>query len=876
VAAIRLLTLGFSTASVLLMGSISAHAQADSNQQKIATMRQGIAALPAPTIAKPVKHDESHQTGIAYLKADFLPVTGGIAIHYDWQMPTSVAAFIRNNMLWVVFDHVTMVKHAELDPKIKLRLQNPAQVVNAQATILTYQLMPGQWVGVEQSGNSWTVNIKDTEILPRTLLSTQTTANSIAGGAVTIPVKAASQIIPVSDPQAGDIILVAPVASMAQGFVKSARLRGGELLATGQGIAFVPLSSRYAMVRQDDAVLITDSAASSMSGPASTFVRSAVGQTTARLIDMESWSLKDGRRFDDIETDLLYDLSISSKDDQQKKRWKIASFYLARGLPQRSLGVMEAMARKDQQVEKLPQFLAVRGVAALLARDYAAAREDLLNISLDGVAEIWLWRAKLHDAEQRPQAAVEAFRQGSDVMAYYAPAVRADFQLAAIRSAIAISDGAMAQQELSILPRTEMLPEQKNEALYWQARLAALQGHLPEALKIYQSFDRLIDRRSFAMAQLSATKIRVDNGSLALSPAIAGLERLRYAWRGDALEIDLLDTLADYYNRSRRYREALLAYRQTISYFTANDHTRDALMKQDKLFRTLFIDGAADSLAPIQSLALFTDFRSLAPLGTDGDLMIRRLSERLVDVSLYNRAAELLEHQVRYRLEGIAQAVVASRLAMVQILAEKPQAALDVIRFTRRIVVDGDVQASRNRIEARALIDLADFEAADVLLDGDTSATGYILNADLAWKRKDWRQLVNFTTKILANDHDDFAMHLADRRKHILRLAFAQNMLNNILALQSLRILYKPAMAGGDYEQAFDLLASGASLSPTNIRSLSKTLVSIDQLDSFRDMYRAELRSMDIPLTTTASITAEQASALTPAAGKPRRPLLKR
>jgi tetratricopeptide (TPR) repeat protein len=854
-----------------LMGfaSLHARAQSDGNSAQLAGLRTAVAKLAAPPVqSKPPVASDLKTPDATHLDVSFQTLSGGVTLNFPWTKPVGAAAFMRNDTLWVVFDAPITVRHAELDPKVKLRVRSASQTVHAQATVLTYRLTPGQWAGVEQSGTGWAVSIKDTEILPRTILSTQVSTHSIAGSAVAIAVNAPSAIVAVTDPQLGDTILVAPVKAMAQGFAKPALLRGGELLQTAQGVAFVPLSSRYALVRQDESLLITDSAASSSTGSASSFVRSSAGATTARLIDQDAWSLTDGRRFEEIDASLLYELSMAPAAEQQKKRWQIATFYLARGLPQRALGVLEAMARKDKQAVALPQFRAVRGVAALMARNYAAAREDLLDVSLDGVGEMWLWRAKLHDVEGRAQAAVEAFRRGSDVISYYPAGTRADFELVAIRSAILTGDGAMAQRELSLMQATGLPPAQRSETTYWRGRLAALQGHVPEALTMYRSVKLADDRRSFALAQLSATRLLADGGKLKLTPAIEALERLRYAWRGDMLELDLLDTLATYYTRSRRYREALVTYRQAANYFVPSERTREATIAQDGLFRALFLDGAADALTPVQALALFTDFRGLTPLGTDGDLMIRRLSERLVDVALYARAAELLEHQVRYRLEGTAQAVVASRLAMVQILAGKPQAALDVIRFTRTIVTSDDVLASRNRIEARALIDLGDYEAAEVMTDNDSSAINHMLRADLAWKRKDWRQLVAVTTSILGADTDGLTIAATDRRKHILRLTFALNMLNNGAGLQNAKSRYESAMAGTEYEQAFNLLASGATLGPADIRSLSKTLVSIDQLDSFRDIYRAELRSMDIPLTTTATLTPQQAAALTPAAGK--------
>ena len=71
---------------------------------------------------------------------------------------------------------------------------------------------------------------------------------------------------------------------------------------------------------------------------------------------------------------------------------------------------------------------------------------------------------------------------------------------------------------------------------------------------------------------------------------------------------------------------------------------------------------------------MFYDFIDLTPIGPDGDEMIRRMSERLVAVDLLGPAADLLNYQVDKRLDGVARAQVATRLAMVYLMDHKPQA----------------------------------------------------------------------------------------------------------------------------------------------------------------------------------------------------------
>ena len=90
------------------------------------------------------------------------------------------------------------------------------------------------------------------------------------------------------------------------------------------------------------------------------------------------------------------------------------------------------------------------------------------------------------------------------------------------------------------------------------------------------------------------------------------------------------------------------------------------------MFRSLFLDGDADQMEPVRALALYYDFRELTPVGKEGDEMIRLLADRLVAVDLLDRAAQLLEHQVKFRLRREKKAQIGVRLAAIH-LTDIPQ-----------------------------------------------------------------------------------------------------------------------------------------------------------------------------------------------------------
>ena len=170
------------------------------------------------------------------------------------------------------------------------------------------------------------------------------------------------------------------------------------------------------------------------------------------------------------------------------------------------------------------------------------------------------------------------------------------------------------------------------------------------------------DRRARAKAAFALVNADIETSQTDRKTAIDTLEALSFAWRGDAVEFDLKRRLGDLHAEEGEYRESLLRLRQAASNFKEVEGANAIAEDMRKRFRSLFLDGEADKLSAVTALALYEEFRELTPAGTDGDEMIRKLTDRLAKVDLLSEAGRLLEHQVRFRLDGLERARVGSRL----------------------------------------------------------------------------------------------------------------------------------------------------------------------------------------------------------------------
>ncbi len=152
------------------------------------------------------------------------------------------------------------------------------------------------------------------------------------------------------------------------------------------------------------------------------------------------------------------------------------------------------------------------------------------------------------------------------------------------------------------------------------------------------------------------TEAALKAGVMTSDAGIAALERLRFRWRGDLLEMKTLRKLASLYFAKLRWRDGLHTLRIAATAFPNDDISRKAQDDMRAAFAELFIGGRADKIPPVEALAIFYDFVDLTPIGADGDEMIRRMSERLVAQDLLGPAADLLSYQIDKRLDGVARA----------------------------------------------------------------------------------------------------------------------------------------------------------------------------------------------------------------------------
>lgn len=767
---------------------------------------------------------------------------GADYLRLDFPAPQNAAfaAFRRGDWLWVVLPGVAAVEHPKFEGEVAKRISDAEQVENAQAVFLRYRLVGDQFIDAKKNETGWSVYLRDGLIRPTAPIQPVKHLDPVAGPKLFLNIGDKAKTYELRDPDVGDRLVVFPSAKQGQGLSEPQDYADFALLQSAQGAALVTISESVEIMPVQGGVAIASSAGLGVLNAANQIEAREDSDEPTRFLDFESWRRLGGEGTDkDREKALIYALSMADEDDLNEYRWALARHYLAHGRSADASGILDVMAEDDSDLVKSPDFRAVRGVARLNLRRYALAREDLSAPELNGEADAALWRTLVFDALGKNEEALAAYQEGVPALAAYNVDDRARFALAAGRAALALGQNTFVEREVAALRAIDLSPLRRAEAQLLQARLSQVYKDLSSAREAYRLLAETAPRPIAAKARFEDIKMQLADGSMTHRDAIDAIEAMRYAWRGDIFELELLERLGQLYVAEGAYRQGLETLRQAANYFKASDKIKAIARQMEAIFQDLFLGGKADQLEPLPAVALYYDFQELTPLGADGDRMVRRLVDRMVSVDLLDRAAGLLEHQVKFRLEGVAQASVASRLAVIQIMDNKPELALDVIRATRIVEqMPDDLRRQRNQLEARALIDLGRFDEAEAILEDDTSPEAATLRADLYWGAKRWDAIIRNSGGVLGErwqSEDPLSM---DERRQILRTAVAMTMTDREAELRVLRRRYEDAMANGPLGDAFDVITGNASLDPANLRAAVSSLADVDRLESFMANYR--------------------------------------
>jgi hypothetical protein len=683
-------------------------------------------ALPSPTPAQPGGSDAPVPAAQGPIAVAATPAAAADSVLLPFAATTGAAAFRRGGDAVLVFDERRPIDAGPLsdDPVFhaaEIRLL-PA------ATMLRLPLPADRALRLAHDEAGWTVTAGDAPVL-RPIRPSLDGGGSDGGPELRLPAEYLGHSVIVPDPATGGTLLVGTQREPGQGVVVARSTPEFTLLPTWQGVAVAAISDSLVLHEATDGFVL-----------GSALPRGGLALSS---VDIDLGALDDAhlltRRFDFPNLPLLAlrrrlegaMTRSGSVPPGERTPARIAAVQamLALGLGAEAQSLLSLAATSDPRAADDPDLIGLDGIAALLAgrpKDSAGLQDPRLT----GTDEIALWRG-LRGAMLRagaPDAATEIAGGLSLLLAYPEP-LRSRLLPLAAETMAAGGETAAAQR---------LVDMRKDDASLDFARaLLAEPRDRRAALAILDGLADSPDRRLRARAAPRAIELHLAGGELTLAAAAGAMERLLYAWRGDAQEAALRMRTAELHAQAGEQRAALAVLREGLGALPQFADTLRARMQQ--IFAAALTADAATPMPPLDLVALADENVDLLPEGKPGLELATRLADRLTALDLPRRTAQVLEKLVAAAAPGSVRAELGGRLAATRLLLDDAPGALAALDATAADNLPPRVLEARLLAWARATAAEGDTARAAAALGAIETPDTLSLRAQLLEQAKDWK-----------------------------------------------------------------------------------------------------------------------------------------
>ena len=796
----------------------------------------------------------------------------GPSLVFDAGGPASVAVYPRAGQLYIVFDKPLPIGAGKAmgAGSEMLGAIEPVPATGGSA----FRTKIGQmiWPNIERQGTIW-------RITPTTGLTGRPPADLridaepdfLLGARLVVRAPDAASVVTISDPDVGDRLQVVPLPSPGNAIADSRRYADLEVMPSYQGIVVRPISDSVTVRPVKEGVELTTAgglhlspmadagnrqpspptpqqvAAALQPGPGGASSPSLAPADPKpppqgkRLFDLPAWKRGDLDRYTENRQNLQLAIVNAPDSERPKAQLDLARFYFANGFGQEALGMLDVLQQGQPDLEGWPEFRALRGASRVLSGNFDAAAEDLGHPNLANNAEAALWRAAIAGEKGDWPAAHAGFKAGGSTLHSYPAPILVKLGLKAGEAALEMRDPAFAKRILDrVIERGGLEAEERPDLQYLRGLYYAQSGEPDRALEQLKASFNSLDRYYRAKAGLALVNLELAEGRMSPPAAAEQLAGLTFTWRGDDLEMQIRQRMGEVLIAAGQYADGFNAMKETAALVADTPRAEAITREMSRIFADLYKDGA-QSLSTLDALQLYDQFRELTPVGEAGDEMIRQLAERLIAIDLLNRASDLLQHQVEYRLSGLEKARIGTRLASVRLLDNKPEQALQALELSNIPNIPADLAAERRLMQSKALAELGRGDEALLLLAQDESKTANLLRVDIAWRAQKWEAAAFALNKVIGPAPTGKQPIDPATSQLVLNRAVALALSGDGTALNLLRKDFGPAMAAGPDADTFRVLTRPEqALGLIDVNTVRSRVAEVDVFQKFLKNYRGK------------------------------------
>ncbi len=368
-----------------------------------------------------------------------------------------------------------------------------------------------------------------------------------------------------------------------------------------------------------------------------------------------------------------------------------------------------------------------------------------------------------------------------------------------------------------IQPAARLLANRKDDPklAYARALLSNAEGKSDHALSMLDTLANGHDQFDRARAAVRAVELRLAAGVLNKTQAADALDKLLYAWRGDARELALRERVAELRAQTGGWRVALATLRQAATDFP--DQTAPISDRLKDTFAAMIRDQDTRPTPPIEFVAMLEENTDLVRDSSDDEAVEQPLADRLLALDLPGRAKPVFDKLMNQAKSPVAKARFGASLATLDSREGDDAGALAALDASQGSDLPPDLDEQRLILRAGSIARQGDAAGAAAMLASARTARATEARAQILETASDWAGAEQAWSDCAAMTLPDSGMLDEPQTRTMLRLATAAARAGHDARLGILRDTYGTRIGPGPLGDMFRLLTAEPIRTSTDI-----------------------------------------------------------